>query len=97
MSEWLDRNLYRQICAKAKMLGAKSVDTKYLLYCAYWENFKVYFSFKPFKCRVAAIDTKPIDCDDIDLLVTELDNVKKFANYLTEFNKYVVEGESVNV
>jgi hypothetical protein len=92
MDRWLDRNLYRRIHAKAKKLGAQSVDTKHLSHCAYWNNFKVYFAFKPFKCTVASIDTKPVDCDDIALLLNELCDVKEFTSYLKEFNENVVEG-----
>jgi hypothetical protein len=97
MDGWLDRNQYRRIHAKAKKLGANNVDTKHLSHCAYWKSFKVYFAFKPFKCMVAAIDTKPIDCDDINLLSSELDNVKEFANYLKELNKNLVEGDMMSV
>lgn len=92
MDRWLDQNMYRRIRAKAKKLGAHNVDTQHLSHCAYWKNFKVYFVFKPFKCFVAAIDTRSIDCDDIDMLLTELGNVKEFVNYLKEFNRTVVEG-----
>jgi hypothetical protein len=94
MDRWLDRNLYRIIHAKAKKLGAKSVDTKHLSHCAYWKNFKVYFAFKPFKCMVASIHTNAIDCENIELLKAELDNIKDFANYLKEFNENIVEGNA---
>jgi hypothetical protein len=97
MSRWLDRNLYRRIHAKAKKLGANNVDTKHLSHCAYWNNFKVYFAFNPFTCMVAAIDTTPIECDDINLLQAELGNVKKFHEYLKEFNKNLVEGDITSV
>lgn len=97
MGRWLDRNQYRQIHAKATRLEAKSIDTKHLSHCAYWKNFKVYFAFKPFKCMVASIDTKPVECDDINLMQTELANVKEFVDYLKEFNTNHVEGDIVNV
>ena len=97
MDRWLEKHQYRQIHAKAKKLGAQNVDTRHLSHCAYWKNFKVYFAFRPFKCMVASIYTKPIECDDIDLLQVELGNVKEFAEYLKEFNKNIVEGNVTNV
>jgi hypothetical protein len=90
--KWLDRNSYRRIHANAKKLGANRVDTKHLSHCAYWKNFKVYFSFNPFRCMIAATHTNAIDCNEIDVLRSELDNVQKFASYLKEFNENVVEG-----
>jgi hypothetical protein len=41
---------------------------------------------------IAATHTNAIDCNEIDVLRSELDNVQKFASYLKEFNENVVEG-----
>jgi hypothetical protein len=97
MNRWLDKNQYRQIHAKAKKLGANSVDTKHLSHCAYWKNFKVYFAFKPFKCMLASINTIPVECNDIALIQTELSNVQEFVDYLKKFNKNLVEGDMTSV